>query len=91
MIIVIKNFPIGLFLRRFRFILIPLTVLHTAFYLLKKGYKREVLNSFSFIFKNFRKLLKVRKEILRKRRIKIDKIDKMMIKKEWRFLKCFQW
>ena len=91
MIIVIKNFPIGLFLRRFRFILIPLTVLHAAFYLLKRGYKREVLDSFSFVFKNFRKLLKARREILRKRRIKIDKIDKMMVKKEWRLLKCFQW
>jgi GT2 family glycosyltransferase len=85
-IIIIKNFPLKLFFKKWRFIKIPLVQLHMAFYLLIQGNFFQVLSADFWIIKNIFKLIKKRNLIQAKRKVTVNYINNWLQPKKIRLL-----
>ncbi len=85
-IIIIKNFPLTLFFKKWRFLKIPLVQLHMAFYLLINGNFLQALSADFWIIKNLFKLIKKRSLIQAKRKVSVNYIDNWLQPKKIRFL-----
>lgn len=81
---IIRDFPIGLFLRKLRFILIPLVHLNAILYMAVHGFFKQALMADLWIFFHILKILKDRRSILSNREVSIDYLDKWMVPKKFR-------
>lgn len=86
--LVIKNFPLKLFLRRGRWWKIPLVWVHTFYFFCKKGLIWEALKVVFDLIIYFPKLIKKRAKIMRLRKVEIDYLDNLM---EDKGLKIYFW
>lgn len=82
---ILKDFPWQLFLKRLRFIVIPLVHLNTIFYMVFHGYLREVLLAELWVFVHLPRALQKRWRIQKTRRASIDYLDRQMEPKKIRF------
>jgi GT2 family glycosyltransferase len=81
---IIKNFPISLFFKRWRFLLIPLTYLHTFLFLSKKGYSNEATKAILWLIRNYSDIIEKRREIQSNRKTSIEYLDRQMTNKKIR-------
>lgn len=87
---IIKNFPIGLFLKRWRFLLIPLIHFNTILYMALKGLGKEAISADFWILKNLNKIIKSRKQIQSERKVTLEYLDGFMVAKKIRFWGLFK-
>jgi hypothetical protein len=87
---IIKNFPWQLFLKRWRFITIPLVHFNTILYLTFRGLLKEAILADFWILIHLLKILKKRWIIQKTRKVSIDYLDNWMEPKKirlWGLLK----
>ncbi len=82
---ILKTFPLKLFLKRWRFITIPLVHLNTFFYMTIKGHLIEAVRADFWILKCLPQILKKRSIIQSKRKVTIDYINNWLVPKKLRF------
>jgi GT2 family glycosyltransferase len=85
-ITILKNFPLKLFFKRWRFILIPLVHLNTFFYMIFEGHFKEAIKADFWIIKHLRKIFRERLKIQSKRKVSIEYINSWLEPKKIRFL-----
>ncbi|HUW21965.1 MAG TPA: glycosyltransferase family 2 protein [Candidatus Bathyarchaeia archaeon] len=83
---IIKNFPIGLLLKRWRFITIPMVHLNTLLYMSMRGFWKEAFMADIWLLKNAKKIIAKRITILGQRKTSIDSFNQHMVYKK---IRCF--
>lgn len=87
---IIKNFPVGLFLKRWRFFTIPLVHINTLIYMFLNGLSIEAVLADYWIIKNLVSIIKKRIKIQKGRIVSINYLDSIMENKKirlWGILK----
>lgn len=85
-ITILKNFPLGLFFKRWRFVLVPLIHLNTFSHMTSEGHLKEAIKADLWIIKHLRQILRKRSKIQSKRKVSIEYINNWLEPKEIRFL-----
>ena len=86
---VIKDMPLCLLFKRWRFLKIPLVHARTIHYFCKMGMMKEALLVERYVFTHLFQLLKKRAEIQKKRRVSCDDLDRKMEGKRIRLWKWY--
>ncbi len=84
-ITIMKNFPWGLFFKKWRFITIPLIHLNTIIYLTFKGYLKEALLADFWIISHLAQIIKKRRLIQSNRKVSVNYINEWLQPKRMRF------
>ena len=82
---ILKNFPLGIFFKRWRFITIPLVHLNTFFYMTIRGHLKEAIKADFWIMKHLHQIVRKRLAIQSKRKVSIDYINNWLKPKQIRF------
>lgn len=82
---ILKNFPLRLFLKRWRFITIPLVHLNTFFYMMIKGNLKEAIRADFWIITHLVQIMKKRSLIQSRRKVSIDYLNNWLEPKKLRF------
>ena len=84
---IIKDMPLCLLVKRWRFVKIPLVHARTIHYFCKKGMAKEALRVEWYIFRHFFHLLKKRAEVQKNRQVSCQVLDQKMEEKRIRLWK----
>lgn len=82
---IIKDFPLQMFFRKWRFLTIPLVHLNTIVYMILHGLSKEAFSADFWIFKHFVKILKKRWQVQKRRKVSIEYLESQMQPKKIRF------
>ena len=82
----LKNFPLRLFFKKWRFITIPLIHLNTMFYMTIKGHLKEAIKADLWIIFHLPKIIKERLLIQSKIKVSVEYINNWLMPKKVRFL-----
>ena len=84
-ITILKNFPLKLFFKKWRFITIPLIHLNTIFYMVIKGRLKEAIRADFWIITHLVQIMKKRLLIQSRRKVSIDYLNNWLEPKKLRF------
>lgn len=82
---ILKDFPMKIFFKKWRFVIIPLVHLNTIFYMIMKGYFKEAVMADLWILVHFIQITKKRAFIQSNIKVSINYIDNWMQPKKIRF------
>lgn len=84
-ITILKNFPLKLLFKKWRFVTIPLVHFNTIFYMAIKGCLKEAIRADFWIITHLIRIIKERLLIQSKRKVSIDYLDNWLVPKKLRF------